>query len=291
MRVLTLAVVLAVAFAGCADSSAPTNSQPDEAFEEFEGAEATSTTGLIRGVVVDASIVPIPDVVVRLPSLGLESTTTANGAFLFKDLEPGSYFLEATKVGYDKVQASASVEAGVDKPPVVRIQLTEDPGSLPIVVETTFNGFIQCSIVTPAVRAAVCAVPGIVGVDLGDDFITYLDVQGAPDFAQAELLWDSTQPLGDALALQNFGGSRSSDGPSPQMINGDNTYWAENTVSDAGEQISFRVFAGGLPDTQAGGTWGFGFTLQQPFEMYITIFYNAVPPEGWWFTEDGSYTG
>ncbi len=289
MRALSLFLMVAVAFAGCAES-APLTADDEEAFADFEDKGATSTTGVIRGVVVDASIVPIPDATITIKSLGLDTTSNANGAFVFADLEPGSYFLETSKMGYDKVQASVAVEAGVDKPPVVRIQLTEDPGSVPTIEELTFNGFIQCSVVTPAVRAAVCAVPGIVGVDLGDDFITYLDISGTPDFAQAELIWDTTQPLGDSLALQNFGGSRSSDGPSPQMINGDAAYWNENTVGDNHEQISFRVFAGGLPETQAGGTWGFGVTLQQPFEMYITIFYNAVPNEGWWFTEDGSYT-
>lgn len=286
MRTLFITMALvAMALAGCADDAAPV--QDDESTAVDDQVKATSTTGVIRGVVVDNAIVPIEGATVTIKSLELETTSLADGSFGFSDLDPGNYFLDVSKVGFDKVQASASVEAGVDKPPIVRVQLTEDPGSLPTVETLVFEGFIQCSVVTPVVRAAVCAVPGIVGIDLGDDFITYFDID-EPDFIQSELLWDSTQPAGDNLALQNYGGRASADGPSPLMLALDKEYVAGNQVSE--NRFSFRVFAGWIDGTGNPVTgWGVGATIEQDFDMYINIFTNTVPTEGWMFSEDGAY--
>ena len=288
MRVWVTALLVSLALAGCAEEQPEESTDAAETSFEELGGQATATTGLIRGVVLDPAIVPVASATVRLSPGEIETITNEDGAFLFSDLEPGTYFLEVSKIGFTTSQTSSEVVAGDDKPPIVKVQIVPDPGSLPVIEPFQFNGHIMCSAVTPAVRVAICSVPGLAGIDTGDDFITYLPISTVPDFAQAELIWKSTQPLGEELALQNFGGSRSSSGPSPQMINGAVDYWAENTVGDNGEELSFRVFAGGLEATQAGGTWGFGITLDQSFEMFIHVFYNMTPPEGWWFINDGT---
>ncbi len=285
------AMLLAVTLAGCAEGTEPVTSNDEEVFEDFE-AEATSTTGVIRGVVVDQAIVPLDGAVVKIKSLGLEATTNEEGAFAFSDLEPGSYFLEASKVGYTPIQTSAMVEAGVDKPPVVRIALTFDPESQPLIMHMTFNGFIKCSTVTVVLRLAACAVPGLVGLDLGDDFITYVDtVEGDhPAWVQSELVWKSTQPTGDRLNMGNFGGSASQVGSSPVVIMRNGTYWSggDNYANDS-NQIAWRVFAGPMDGTDVGGLWGLGVVVEQKFDMYITQMYNHEPHEGYTFVEEGMY--
>jgi outer membrane lipoprotein-sorting protein len=57
MNVLLLSfLVAATTLAGCAESAAT----PEDAFaEEFEDLQATETTGVIRGLVVDSSINPV----------------------------------------------------------------------------------------------------------------------------------------------------------------------------------------------------------------------------------------
>ena len=156
MRLAVILISVAAILAGCSDSSAPI--QEDDTTQ------------------VDEEV---------------KTTSLADGSFGFSGLDPGNYFLDVTKVGFDQVQASANVEAGVDKPPIVRVQLTEDPGSLPTVETLVFEGFIQCSVVTPVARAAVCSIPGIVGVDAaqgGDStgfLYPFLDAAETDDITRA----------------------------------------------------------------------------------------------------------
>lgn len=80
---------LVVPLAGCSQGGSP-----DEADVNLPdlGLEATATTGLIRGVVVDEAIRPIEGAKISLQagSASQETTTTPEGAFGFDGLEPGT---------------------------------------------------------------------------------------------------------------------------------------------------------------------------------------------------------
>ncbi len=294
MRLFVAFLLLATALAGCADSApAQTAGSEEEAFQELEG-EATATTGLIRGVVVDEAIVPIAGATIKIKALDLETTSNDMGAFLFSDLEPGTYFMDVSKLGYDKVQAQQKVEAGVAKPPVVRVQLTSDPSSLPFAVPIVWNGFIECSL-----RAGTANMAGSVGLNacngVGQQDVNFPhgDIGADPQYVQAEMLWDSTQSSGDELSLvvgppdcRDVKYTRA-DGPSP-LIYGLN---AEKLVAPSGswgpvgpdQSICTRVF------TYTSGTLAhlWGMQVQQQFEVYIHTFYGFTPTEGWKFSTDG----
>jgi hypothetical protein len=299
--IFTVALLVAMGLAGCADDLPQSTGSADEtAFEEIE-TQATSTTGVIRGVVVDSAIVPIADVTISLKGQDKTTSTNEQGAFAFDGLEAGNYFLEAKKIGFGKVQTSVSVEAGVAKPAITRIQMESNPSELPQVVPFAFRGYIACSWTLPVVALAMCSVPELVGVDLDDNFLTSMDTEGYPDFVQAEQLWQSSQPTGAGLSLSFWDGStfapRGVRGASPLMVNGDRAFLENGTGSAStgspmnvpGEQVSFRTFAAGVPGTEAGGTWGVGVTLQQKFDVYTNIFYNTQPYDGWLFSVDGEY--
>ncbi len=71
--------------------------------------------GGVRGVVYDADFdVPVPEVSVAIPELGLRIAGSADGHFLVPDLAPGAYTLVFSKEGFQReVRAGVVVTAGV----------------------------------------------------------------------------------------------------------------------------------------------------------------------------------
>ncbi len=150
LSTLCLLVLTASVLAGCAENTG------DEPIDNGPSIEATETTGGIRGVVVDQSIVPVAGVTVVLDGLGQSVQTDEAGLFLFNGLEAGTYFLTASHPLHDTVQQSAIVEAGVARPPAVRIQLTRLIDETPYISQVAFSGYISCSLNTPAFYSEEC---------------------------------------------------------------------------------------------------------------------------------------
>src|SRR5688572_17724784 len=106
MRALAALALLAGALlAGCSSSSNDSPSEDGPTFDDL-GLEATSSTGVIRGLVVDEAIRPVEGARVRLqggdaPS---EALTTDLGTFGFEGLAPGTYFLSVSKPGFFDAQ-------------------------------------------------------------------------------------------------------------------------------------------------------------------------------------------
>lgn len=165
--------------------------------------DATETTGIIRGVVVDAAIVPLAGVTINVRSVdaNLTTETKEDGLFGFDGLKPGEYFVSATKAGYGAVQTSASVVAGVDDPPIVKIRLEADPSLQPYFEERVYEAFIGCSVTSPTVSVALCDVLGPVKEATNNEFLVTYEVTGKPWWIQSEAIWDSSQPTGDDLSL------------------------------------------------------------------------------------------
>lgn len=315
MRTVTAAALLvAVVLAGCADS-APTE-EDDDVFDGLE-AEATDETGVIRGVVVDETIVPVPEATVTLVESEMETLTNENGAFTFSGLEPGIHIVQVSKAEYNTTQSSVTVEAGVDKPAVLKIQLPRDPSSLPYVQTFQFDGFIACSTRLVVIGFALCSAVG--GFD--DDFARNYDAEKTPEWIQSELIWRSTQPVGDELSfsITCLSGSPCPDGqrtiarhegPSPLLLQINRTT-SEEFLLGKGQPITVRVFAHGhsatdIPEEEvydATGLdclqWpvlfdgcirfgGVGLVLDQTFTAYTHIYHGFLPEDGWRFSEHGA---
>ncbi len=307
MRTLVALLMVGVLFAGCAESGEEPVQEDDIDLE----LSATETTGIIRGVVVDSAIVPIAGATITIESLGLETTSNEDGAFGFQDIEPGVYFLHADKLGYFPIQSSVTVEAGVDKPPAVRLLLEADLDELPFVVLLKWDGHMMCGLSV----IALCGVVDIV-YDTPDEFITTLVVeeQGVL-YMQSEMVWKTTTGLSPNMALwQQTTDKEGLDGPtcafeehqagSPLVIN--------TTYGDFGDfgnvdcfealgnttDLQLRVFSGSIDGTRPptdNGCYpvinfcaGIGATIEQPFEVFNHLFYGFKPVEGWQFSVDGT---
>jgi hypothetical protein len=198
---LCLLVVPSLALAGCASDDPQTQSDDGQAqvpadFDDFD-LEASSTTGILRGVVIDERIVPLAGaMVVAVGPTGQNRTmeTKENGLFGFDGLEPGTYFVTAAKAGYVSVQASGEVVAGEQDPPNLKLLLTADPASAPFVQPFHLDGFITCS-VRPMFIGLQC------GVTENDIVNAEYEMARPPTWIQSEMKWESTQATGDELSL------------------------------------------------------------------------------------------
>lgn len=285
------AVAIALMLAGCAEEPEPAEEQT---FELDQQLEATETTGVLRGVVVDNAIVPIEGATITLTGTGATTTSNAEGAFGFADLDPGTYFFEVAKLGFTSVQQSAEVEANVDQPPIVRVQLVPDASFVdPFTEMLQYSGFYQCG--TSAV--VVCAAPGIVAGWAGQPDPVAIDSstptfywESLPEFIQTEMVWESTQTLStqlyyemEALDTACTGDVflANAEGDSPIRTRVNRTVMEESTIG--GEcGIYYSVFSGN-------GDLPVGFSLEQRFTWYITSFYGFEPDEDWWFVHDGNH--
>lgn len=294
MRVWIAVVLLA----GCAADA------PAGPLNEFDdGLQATDTTGVIRGIVVDPTITPVPDAVITLQGLDREARSNPDGAFGFGDLEPGAYFLTTSKPGYNSTQTSITVEAGVDRPPVVKVLLEPNPSLQPFIEEITFQGFLACGVAV-FYTSVGCTTFGFIAGITDSEAIWGLDFDVLPGWAQGELVWTDTQPLSGKFIWQivpsEYPGS-----PQPHIGYMETekspalAYLNQSAIEENGEWmldkgVDYRFFAGPHELCPAGtpegvNRFGCGATLEQETQVFIHHFYNFAPEPGWRFTSDGAH--
>lgn len=306
-RTLLAASLLMMSLAGCAEE-APTEEGGGE-FDDLD-LQAGEDTGLIRGVVVDAAVVPVQGATVTLDGPGgPTATTNAAGAFGFSDVEPGIHQLLVDRTGYVATQTSVDVKAGVEQPPVVKVLLEHDANELPYVQAFHFQGYIECSVTSPAYRVAVCSLPGLSSVT-DDEFLAVYEIQQDPRWVQAEMVWESTQALGDHMLLNvEVSAARETtvkegNGTSPLVVTGYREDIERSGMATSGI-MQQRVFnfqkpettppvpVCGIPDPINGGSYcarGVGATVSQSFEVFTHVAYRFQPADGWQFTVDGAPT-
>lgn len=276
---LPVLLLAATVLAGCADEPAPAPVDPDD--EKFGELDVTEDTGAIRGLVLDPTIVPIEGARIALIGESKETVSDAEGAFAFDALEPGTYFMEISKVGYESAQQSALVVAGEERPDIVKVRLVPDPESLPLVDTQSWTGYLQCGVGSPAGSLNPC-------FETGSENTHNFTVSGVPDYVQIEAAWKGTNVLGDSLSIgildpnglaSNFAGA---DCASPCVFRVDR----ETLVANLGEdftQYMVRVFPGSGEDNPA------SVVVEQEFTIYATEFHRIEPDEDWLFVEDGAY--
>jgi hypothetical protein len=159
---LSVLLVAGLALAGC--SSSPSGAGSDDgglgsgAIGSPKEVQATSTTGGIRGVVVDQAVRPIKGATVTVSGNGVakDATTDAGGTFSVSGLPAGTYLLKSSHSLYDSAQQSVEVKAGVKNPPIVKVLLTQKAFAKPYMVTSLFKGFIVCSIGAGIVASEEC---------------------------------------------------------------------------------------------------------------------------------------
>jgi len=302
-----LLLLSCAALAGCAGSGKSGGPTPGADFTDL-GLQASATTGVLRGVVVDSAIRPVANASVAVSGpQSANGTTNAQGAFGFDDLKPGTYFVRVAKRGFAATQQSADVVAGVAEPPILKILLAADNSTRPYVTTYNFQGFIQCSFSLVAVGFAACSE-----ASADDKFIVSYTLDRPPQWVQSEMQWDSTQAVspeldvvysaqGNSTLLDNYEEAR---GKSPLLLQANETVAAGRGLG-AGTDLMIRVFNepvnGTRPHDPVGGddcvdrpqlggcATGVGATVEQEFTIITNVFYGVVPDPAWRYATDGPY--
>jgi hypothetical protein len=297
------ALFLGLALAGCAQGGG----ESEDGFDDID-LQVSSTTGAIRGVVVDERIVPVEGATVKLTGAGASGqtqTTDVEGRFVFGSLAPGSYFLLVSGPLHKETQSSAEVVAGVEDPPVVRIQVERLFKQDPFTVQIVKEGFFECSQSGASVwySSSNCSdgvfgpasdqVPELSNVTRQDrDF--HADVAPGWQVLVFEMTWEPT-----------------AQGTSPNMGMVVSTYKPERDTShwfanfEGGNPLRGQINVGEKHETAAdtdpeqippegiqrmsyfmsvrGDGLTPGLAYNQRFQTYLTMFHYGVPKEGWSF--------
>lgn len=318
-----LLVLLAFVLAGCSGGGGGTEGTGAGPGDEAPKVEATATTGGIRGVVVDERIVPVKGAFIEVLSTTKNATTGEDGLFAISGLDAGTYFIRVSHGLYASAQQSADVVAGEEDPASLRIQLVRTVLEDPYYYTLQFDGYIVCSTNVGAplfgyllseecgegagvpdeecvpVTGPCQAIPPPGGSRVGGQsqnnvqFDFSVENTGIKAII-VEQTWQATSEAGKGLyspvstdwsCLPSCSGNTffTLDGESPTYGYINETKWKEygDDKKDLNltPETTISVFTWASP----AGTTGASMTLNQQYQMFVTLFYYLPPPEGWSF--------
>lgn len=286
----------AVVLAGCAEDLP--SETPDDVPEPGK-VEVTSTTGGIRGVVVDQSIVPVVGATVKVLNQELAQETDENGLFVFSGLEAGTYFVEASHPLYDTQQSSVDVTAGVEEPPALKIQLTRLISTEPYLTTQQQQGYITCSANIVIALSEECGegvgVDGFGRVGANPNNRAQIDFNVDSGLVRSlivETVWEPSLSVGTGTGSQSGGFNMgiyidwsclpvcNAAGGTVDRKNGYSPLYLRNDEKlqslETDETTMFSTFTWAASDET-------GVLLEQPFEVFITSSYALPLPEEWSF--------
>lgn len=300
MRLPCLVLVAAFVLAGCSGgtpetsrglrgSGSGTEAAPPADFSDLD-LHATKTTGVLRGVVVDATIVPVPGAAVTVLPGNLSMSTDAAGRFGFADLEPGAYLVRAAMADYAGAQASVQVVAGESEPRATMLVLERVLGTEPYVDALSWDGYLQCSLIAAGFFFTGCMASDVAG----DDSRKEDPIGVPPEFLQSELTWDSTQALGSNLCMKHYAIDDDGFEPITDTQERANEACGARPVVQSFDRESLNVTGVGEGRGIERVVWvayavdgALGLAFQQQFTVFTHVFHNFVPDEGWVFVTDG----
>lgn len=307
-------VLLGILLAGCAEPG-PAQDRPDGDAGFDDGGldlQATSSTGLVRGVVFDAAIQPLAEAEVRLSGQGVDRsmTTGPSGSFGFDLLLPGAYLVAVRSSGYADASVDAEVVAGEEAPPYVKVQLLPDGGfAAPFQQVLKVEGFLECT----GSPVALCGIPNnyrpmacethpaLCYPNLTTDrSLFWLEFPGNVSFLQAEMTWTATSDVSESLAWNHVkgagcdgvdGSNNVTRGPSPLVAPMVDPVLRQpggpSCVLYLGVSAGPLVDGGCVPGVPLLNEVCPGVAVEQGFTIFAHGFYGYVPLRGWQFGRDG----
>lgn len=264
-----LALMLGILLPGYSDGGAPKADRDDAlgALDDVD-VDTSSDLGAIKGVVVDEAIRPISKANLTLTPGGQVAQTDEGGVFIFEGLAPGTYFVNASATGFSQVQGSADVVAG-------------QVASLKLLVQHIY---------VPTPRHETVHYQGFMPAYLS--FASFVAEIVAPGATGCVCTWElDPDQNGLTTFVYEVIGSSLTENPAPVY---GTIYW--EFVGEPGTQImsehaKFPVYEVIGRDAFSGDTesWIVRVTGSQwihvntSYDVYVTMWYNSVPPEGWSF--------
>jgi hypothetical protein len=259
---------------------------------------------MLRGVVVTAAIVPIPDATVSVEPGGLETKTDPDGQFTLGPLDLGAYRLEAKAPGYATQRMEVQVEP--EQARMVSVVLAATATDVPYHELLHFEAFIECSYaqaVGPLGGDFSCfgVTDLVLGVKVDNDVNDFPFTVNSGGFKGLlfEMVWEpqDTMPnfagfIRDPAGVGELGGLGAAagdhqywvdSGGTPlrawvyQGIENDGAYDGDVFHPDANASADYEVLIGGV----TGANPEVAFTLNQYLDVFVTLFYNALGDESY----------
>lgn len=294
-----------MSLAGCVGG----DTQPEQAEAEPLGAPASFTeqTGGIEGLVLDTEGLPLPDAVVGLPDLALQTLTNEAGRYSFSNVEPGTYTLFVQKLGYESQGKQVQVVAG--QATQFELALVALAVKEPYTTQVIQSGLFGCGASwRPAVVYSGIAACGVLSLFFNltqyDQFLLEWEIRDdivGWNGSAFEMHWESNQIAGKGLWMlwevcANDGETRfaSVNGQSPLRANVNssvvhgvihNGTYNDDACGSADDRCNedecafiSRVFS--MPQT-LGESYpaDVGMTFQQRFEQIHTAFFYEPGPD------------
>lgn len=265
-------VLLCLALAGCSEG---TKAPPGDDGPPVREVEPGPDTGAISGIVVDETITPVVGAAVALTQTGATAEVDGNGLFVFEDLEPGLYSLEASAPGHATIQSTVDVRAGeVAKPKMV---LPVDASPQPYHRTHQHHGFTEAYLGF-ASFAVDTVQPGLQGCDCS--MVVTPDPDAATFVFEAfgEVWMDDPGTPYDSVyyEISNNDGYDASDPLLEGFII--HSAHARFPVHDAVSRDTWPEAAMSWTVRLTGGMW---VHPQLEYDMFLTVFYREPAPDGW----------
>jgi len=283
MRAWALAAMVGASLllAGCAKSAAP--SAPGVVLDAGRVA--------LSGVVVDEAIRPLAGAEVNVTDVGVNATTDANGLFLLP-VPPGDHVLEVRRAGFGSVRQAVTVPATGLRG--LNLQLVPGASTLPYSTLLKYDGFIVCSLGASYIFSEECGEG--VGTPVGrygKQSNNAIRADFSPDSPSlktmvVEMAWQPTSEAGQQLLVLlntnwtcepacggNAVGNGSVQGPSPLLLRVDEADLAGPLRSPNPVFTTYTLARNGPTDVNV--------VLQQPFNLFVSMFYYEAAPPGYSF--------
>jgi len=297
MRILALLLV-ALLLAGCSGGGAGEQGVPGD-----DGAPKghSGEVGAVSGLVMDDERQPIAGAEVRLVELSRNTTSNAEGRFVFSKVPVGSYVLNATANGFHGGDVKVTVEA--TRTSSLLVTLLPLPRDVAFHVTFPYEGMQDCMVYT-SVFLMSCSYPYTAGVGTAAQHGVNLTQYGVPADVQtnrykynfsvgadhtaiiSELVWkaatDSSRYYKLQLSCAWYDAVVDDCLPPGQTApSADTTYavargisplrieWKQDMKPKWLPWIMARAYLSGPVDKPAGAA------LSQRISMYNTVFYGA----------------
>lgn len=264
MKLLILPLIALSLLAGCLDNA----SEPPEAeVEEIEGQDLDTTPAEIFGIILDQDAFGLANATVEAQDLGLLAISDRNGSFSFPNIDfEGRIELRAYKEGYLDQFAVVQLVPGL----AARITFTlREIQDLSLVAVTyDFHGYLACSshpVDQDCPQVGDSADHFEVNLRADRDRLTGILV---------ETIWDASalnQGLRQEVYMQG-------DRPPTLFGSSDNNMGVHRLeLYDMEVLEGFQVVDTVISASESAPA---SLVISQDFQIFVTVFYNEAPPEG-----------
>lgn len=276
-------ILALVLLAGCAEKPAAvaTTSAPLTA----DPALVTEDTGAIRGTVIDEEQAPVVGAAIGIRGAGNSSNTVSSqdGKFSFSYLAPGNWEIVVGAAFFEGANRRATVQAGEITEVGFAIKRVADTNATDLyMVQTQKRGFINLAYSFPWTSGATLG--GSLGQGLPNEQSHFpLEYEAALGLKEVvlEVVWQASAPTGERLQVSLCSEETVKDSQNNCFNVPDSPAYSNRTegtsplmLRDAGlplGEVTNYVIAVG----DGGGT-RVPLTIQQTFDLYITICYGQV---------------